>query len=200
MPSTAFSLLEELQCREGQAAWQRLFFVYEPLLKGWLDRYDVQAADADDLVQEVLLTVTAEIARFDHNGREGAFRSWLKNILVNRLRSYWREQRRQSRQQSFDQDFQALADPTSELSRLWNQQHDEWVMRRLLLESREQVAPKTWAAFHRVTLESQDHERVAAELGMSLNAVFIAKSRVLSRLRQATKGLTQPSEMFFKNP
>jgi RNA polymerase sigma-70 factor (ECF subfamily) len=77
-----------------------------------------------------------------------------------------------------------LEDPESALSKRWDQEHDEQVTRRLLEMIRPRFEAKTWQAFKRVALDAADVDHVAHELGMSVNAVFIAKSRVLHLLRQ----------------
>ena len=89
-----------------------------------------------------------------------------------------------------------LEDPTSELSRLWNEEHDQSVLKRLLKVVEPHFAPSTWQAFCRVAFEGANPRDVAAELRISLNAVAIAKSRVLSRLRQEAEGLVESSSSF----
>src|SRR5262249_286804 len=82
-----------------------------------------------------------------------------------------------------------LADPDSSLSRLWDQEHDQHVLRRLLELVEPEFTASTWQAFRRVALEGGRPADVAAELGLSVNAVLLAKSRVLRRLRQEAQGL-----------
>src|SRR5262249_60000951 len=82
-----------------------------------------------------------------------------------------------------------LEDPGSDLSRRWDREHDEHVARRLLELLRPEFQPNTWRAFERLMLEGGKPDEVAAELGLSVNAVFIAKSRVLRRLREEAEGL-----------
>jgi RNA polymerase sigma factor (sigma-70 family) len=189
MAETSVSLLERLCDQPDDATWRRLVDLYGPLLRSWLGRYHLQPADVDDLVQEVLAVVVRELPQFQHNRRPGAFRRWLRTILVNRLRPFWRA--RQSRPEAGDDEraLEELADPDSGLSRLWDQEHDRHVLRRLLELIREEFTLPTWEAFLRVTLQGQDEEAVAAELGLSVHAVFVAKSRVLCRLRREAKGL-----------
>jgi RNA polymerase sigma-70 factor (ECF subfamily) len=185
-------LLERLRDRADSEAWERLIDLYSPLLSGWLRRHELQSADEDDLVQEVLLIVAREAPRFEHTGRPGAFRNWLRTILANRLHEFWRE-RRVRPAATGDSDFTALldqlVDPDSSISHLWDQEHDEHVARRLLAMIEPQFAPSTWQAFRRVVLEGARPDAVAAEMGLTVNAVFIAKSRVLQRLRSESRGL-----------
>src|SRR6185369_16900924 len=83
-----------------------------------------------------------------------------------------------------------LVDPNSSLSRLWDQQHDQHVARRLMELIQPQFEATTWQAFRCVVLDGRKAAEVARELGLSVNAVLLAKSRVLSRLRQEMQGLT----------
>lgn len=194
MSETSASLLARLRDRADGDAWQRLVHVYTPLLAGWLRRYDLQPADADDLVQDVLTVVVRELPQFQHNQRRGAFRHWLRTILVNRVREFWRSQRARplaTGKSDVAQMLDQLADPDSGLSRLWDQEHDRHVVQRLLQLIEPQCSPTTWQAFRRLVLEGRKADAVAAELGISVNAVFIAKSRVLQRLRQEAQGLLE---------
>jgi RNA polymerase sigma-70 factor (ECF subfamily) len=152
----------------------------------------VQSSDADDLVQEVLAVVVRELPHFEHNHRPGAFRNWLRTILTNRLRAFWKARQHQpvaTGSSHFQASLDQLADDHSELSALWDEEHNRHIVRQLLEQIRSQVAANTWLAFCKVALEGKTEEAVAAELGLSVNAVFIAKSRVLNRLRQEGHGL-----------
>jgi RNA polymerase sigma-70 factor, ECF subfamily len=192
MSPTSATLLERLRDRADREAWQRLVDLYSPLLSSWLRRHALQNADVDDLVQEVLVTVARETPRFQHSGRPGAFRHWLRTILANRLREFWRERRLQPAATG-DSDFAGmldqLEDPDSGISHLWDQEHDQHVAGRLLAMIEPQFAPSTWRAFRRVVLEGARPDAVAAEMGLTVNAVFIAKSRVLQRLRAESRSL-----------
>lgn len=200
MNSTSISLLNRLQQENGSKNWSRLVDLYAPLLRLWLRKYDVQTSDADDLVQEVLMAVSKDLKSFDHNGRPGAFRSWLRTILVHRLRNFWRARNRRPQaggDSEIDRRLDQLEDPASEMSEIWNRQHDRSVTRQLLALTQSSFEPGTWTAFCRVALDGAKPDVVASELGISLNAVFIAKSRVLSRLRQEAEGLIESSSSFF---
>ncbi len=140
----------------------------------------------------MLAVLLRELPAFEHNGRAGAFRRWLRTILVHRLRGFWRA--RQQRplaggDSDLDRLLDQLEDPASGLSQLWDQEHDRHVMARLLDKIQPEFRPVTWQAFRRVVLDGQEEEAVADALGLSVNAVYIAKSRVLARLRREAQGL-----------
>lgn len=161
--------------------------LYTPVIHGWLRRHRLPDADVEDLSQDVLATVVQELPRFHHDGRPGAFRRWLRVVTVNRLRALWRS-RRSRPQATGNSDFlhvlDQLADPDSPLSRIWDQEHDQHLARRLLQMAEPDFEPTTWRAFYRVALEEAPAAAVAQELRISVNAVLLAKSRVLRRLRQ----------------
>jgi RNA polymerase sigma-70 factor (ECF subfamily) len=192
MVETSFSLLERLRNRPDPTAWHRLVDLYTPLIRNWLRRYLLQQPDVDDLVQEVLAVLVRELPRFRHDGRPGAFRSWLRTITVNRIRTFFHGQRTRplaTGDSDFERVLDQLADPTSTLSRLWDEEHDRHVIRRLLELIEPEFEPTTWRAFQLLVLQGRGTAEAAAELGMSPNAVRIAKSRVQSRLRQEAEGL-----------
>ena len=154
-------------------------------------RAGVPASDVEDLVQEVLFIVFREVAGFEWRGR-GAFRAWLRTILANQLRDYFRGQKYQpiaTGDSDFLRRLDELQSPESALSKLWDREHDEHVVAALMQGVRGDFAPATWQAFRRHVLEGEPAAQVAQELGLSLNSVLLAKSRVLKRLRQEAAGL-----------
>ena len=202
MEDTSLSLLNRLQQTDAPESWRKLVSVYTPLMRAWMRKYAVPVADTDDLIQEVLLTVTRELPAFEHAGNPGAFRSWLRTILVNRLRYYWRsrDHRPQTAADSkMERQLQQLEDPASQMSALWNRQHDRHVMRQLMSLVEPNFEAKTWEAFRGVAIQGARPEDVAEKLNISVNSVFIAKSRVLSRLRQEAEGLVESSTDFSPN-
>ncbi len=167
--------------------------LYTPLIQGWLHRHGLGHADAADLTQEVLAVLVRELPHFQHDGRTGAFRAWLRLITVHRLRDFWRA--RQARPQAaggsdFARLLDQMEDPASDLSRLWDREHDQHVARGLLAYLEAQFEPSTWTAFRRTVLDGARAAAVAAELGLSVNAVLIAKSRILRRMRQEMQAFT----------
>lgn len=192
MSETSASLLDRLRDQPDEASWQRLVDLYTPLIRGWLRRHAGLEADTDDLVQDVLAVVVRRLPEFRRQPRTGAFRRWLRTITVNCLRDHWRARRNRpvaTGDSNFQQLLDQMADPASALSAQWDREHDHHVTHRLLELIRPDFEERTWRAFQRVALEGIAAEKVAAELGLTLNAVFIAKSRVLSKLRQEGKGL-----------
>lgn len=192
MLETSINLLESLRRQPDEAAWQRLVALYQPLLHGWVRRQGLSASDADDLVQEIMTVLVRELPQFQHNQQTGAFRRWLRLITVHRLRAFWRQQQHRPQATGGSEILAALdqlEQDGTELSALWEQEHDRHVTQRLLEHIRSEFQPASWQAFTRVVLDGLKPAEAAAELKLSVNAVLIAKSRVLQRLRQEGQGL-----------
>ncbi len=184
-PSTALSLLDRL--RGGDAdAWRRMNELYVPLMRAWLRPHGVQPADIHDLTQNALAVVLRRLPEFQHNGRAGAYRTWLRGIIDNVLREHRRATGR--RPVADDQLLADLADPQSELNRRWDAEHDRHILRGLMGLVRPEFTALTWEAFQRTALDGRSNTDVAAELGLTANAVRVARSRVLARLRQEAAG------------
>jgi RNA polymerase sigma-70 factor (ECF subfamily) len=188
---TSASLLDRLAASPSDADWRRLFGLYAPLLEGWLARAGVPAHDRDDLSQEVLLVVVREVAGFGRR-HPGAFRGWLRAVLLNRVRDYFRGRANRAVAAGGSaacERLDELADPASLLSQLWDREHDEQVAAQAMARARVDFTETTWAAFTRQVLEGRPAGEAAAELGISRNAVLVAKSRVLARIRAEVAGL-----------
>lgn len=190
MHTTAVSLLDRLRQREGPS-WQEFVDLYEPWLRGQLCRHGLQAADADDAVQEILVALVKQVADFRHNGRKGAFRAWLRGVTVNRLRELRRQRKYTPLAGGSDLALQLeqLADDHSQLSQRWDREHDQHVVHQLLQRIAGDFEAATWQAFRAFVLEGRTAAEVASALGISQGAVWTAKSRVLKRLRQVGRDL-----------
>ena len=190
MPDTSFSLLERLQLRPDPQSWQRLVQLYQPWLATFLRVHGLPAGDADDVIQEAMAVLVAELPHFRHDLRPGAFRRWLRTITLNRLRAHRRARRRERHVEpaTLDRLVEQLESPESELSRRWDEDHNRHVVNRLLEMLEGEFEPRTWQAFRLVTVHGRSTAEAAADLGLSPVAVRIAKSRVLTRLRQEASG------------
>jgi RNA polymerase sigma-70 factor (ECF subfamily) len=189
---TSLSLLARLNNPQDATAWDDFHRLYAPLLRRWLMQRGVQPQDADDVVQEVLRIAVAEMGRFEHSGRTGALRCWLRQTMSNQLRVLWRRAARQphpvggsEHQALADQ----LADPHSALSQAFDEEYRRGVCAHLLAAVTAEFQDKTMQAFRRSLLEGKRPAQVATELGMTANAVRIAQSRVLRRLREVGQGI-----------
>jgi RNA polymerase sigma-70 factor, ECF subfamily len=186
MQPTSTSLLDRLRdALPDSPDWARLHGVYLPLIKYWLNRIGGTGQHGDDLAQEILIVVVRELPQFQRQ-RKGSFRAWLRQITVNRCRAFFKSRKRQPAAVGGREDdiLADLQDPNSELALQWDQDHDRHVMQHLLQLVKGDFEPATWEAFTRFALQGQPAAAVAAELRMTENAVLLAKSRILKRLRE----------------
>jgi RNA polymerase sigma-70 factor (ECF subfamily) len=185
--SLSSSLLTRLQCRDDDA-FGRLVELYGPVVYGWCRRRGLQPADAADLGQEVFAAVAQRIADFRRDRPGDSFRAWLWGIARHKLLDHLRDRERrpiavggseaqaQFAQMAADEDVSVPEGTAGGDTRTLL--HRELELVRLEFEDR------TWQAFWRVTVEGQAVADVAGDLGMSRNAVYIARSRILQRLHQ----------------
>lgn len=192
MATTSASLLERLREGRDSDAWGRVLDLYGPLIRNWAERLGVRGADADDLVQDVLTVVVRRFPDFVHPEKPGAFRGWLRAIAANCARDFWRAKKFTPVAPGgtdFGSYVARLEDPSDPLSREWDRQHDLYVTRRLLERLKVEFEARTWDLFRRFVLDGLPADEVAAEFGTTANAVYIAKSRVLARLREEAGAL-----------
>jgi RNA polymerase sigma-70 factor, ECF subfamily len=186
LDETRITLLDQLSAGT-EAAWNELDTLYRPLIFGWLRRFDFQLSDQEDLTQDVMSKLHREIKKFEHNGRVGAFRSWLKTITANQARDFIRSGRFQPKAIG-DSTFQAvinqLDDPNSDASREFDRQHDAFVVRRMLDAIKPEFEESTLEAFTLHVLSGLSASEVAEQMGTTTGNVYVAKSRVLRRLRE----------------
>jgi RNA polymerase sigma-70 factor (ECF subfamily) len=184
VPTTSVSLMDRLRAGHDDAAWERLVHIYKPFIRRWLSDPRL-VPDADDLIQDVLAVLVRDLPSFERR-RLGSFRAWLRTVTVNRVREHLRRAGSRERPEggsSAGDRLAQLADPASGLSRQWDAEHDRHVAHKLLDLIEPEFSPQTWAAFRRQAVEGQKPAAVAAALGTTVNAVLLAKSRVLRRLR-----------------
>ncbi len=189
---TSVSLLERLGQHPLQEDWTRFVALYQPFIERFIRLDLTLAPDAEDICQEVMKKLVEHLPQFRRQ-RDGSFRTWLKTITANEVNYFWRKRLRRP-SMGGGQDGLALDklhDPTNELSQWWDREHGGHILRTLQELVAPEFATSTWNAFRLRVAEGKSTAEVASILGISPNAVDIAKSRVLARLRQEAAGLIE---------
>jgi RNA polymerase sigma factor (sigma-70 family) len=191
-PSTRPSLLVRVRDSRDAAAWAQFVAVYGPLVYGFARKQGLQDADAADLTQETLRVVAGAIQSLEYDPARGSFRSWLFQVVRHRL---YRFRDRQARPGQGSGDTGAHdrlrevpgrePDPAS----LWDEEYERRQFAWAAEQVRGQVQESTWQAFWRTAVEGQSGQEVAEALGLSVAAVYLAKGRVMARLKEEIRQL-----------
>jgi RNA polymerase sigma-70 factor (ECF subfamily) len=185
MQTTPSSLLVRLRQPGEQQAWARFVELYAPLLYDWARRFRLQPDDAADLVQDVFVILVRKLPEFvDEPGKR--FRGWLWTVVHNAWRSRLRKAGRGPRADPADPDELAAPEAPSEMEA---QEYSRYLISRGLRVVRDDFQPTTWKAFEEHVIAGRPAAEVAAELGVTVNAVHLARSRILRRLRAELAGL-----------
>jgi RNA polymerase sigma-70 factor (ECF subfamily) len=187
LPDTRASLLVRLRDARDSLAWTQFVDLYAPLVYGHLRKGGLQDADAADLTQEVLRSVAGAAHSLDYDPARGSFRSWLFTVVRNKLSNFYKAQQRHE-QASGGSDARAWLeeqpDRQEAQAEQWDREYEERLFHWAAAQVRGGFQEATWKAFWQTAVEGRSPGEVAGELGMSKGAVYIAKSRVLARLRQ----------------
>ncbi|MEM8865486.1 MAG: sigma-70 family RNA polymerase sigma factor [Planctomycetota bacterium] len=197
-PQTRQTLLLRLRDPADAAAWSDFVSDYGPMLYRFVRSRGLQDADTADLVQDVLRSVGGAIGRFEHDGRDGGFRGWLFKITRNKLSTHFQQKVRRGPTANDTAQHELLkhapSGEESELERSWELEYQRLLAAKAFAIVEAAVDVSTWQAFHRTTVDGASAEEVAKEIGMSRGAVYVAKSRVIARLREEIERLQAEEE------
>ena len=194
-PETRPTLLLRLRDAKDNVAWSQFVEVYSPLIYRFALKRGLQEADAADVTQDVLQAVAKNIGRWDYDPQTGKFRGWLFTVARSKLADYG-ERRKRAPQGSGDSDMHEWLDnqaAVSEDQAFWEHEYERRVFQWAADQVREQFQTATWQAFWRTAVENEDANAVAKSLEMSVGAVYVAKSRVLARLKEKVQELGDES-------
>ncbi len=185
-PATRRSLLVRLKDPHDEQAWTEFVAIYTPLIDRLAQAKGLQSADAADLAQEIFRAVAGAIGKFDVDPARGSFRGWLfkiaRNLMINLLAV-----RRARPQATGDSDVQEMLEQVPVPDGMETALFDAEYRRRLLFWAADQIRCEfrelTWQAFWLTAVEGQDPKTAAQRAGISVGAVYIARSRVMARLK-----------------
>jgi RNA polymerase sigma factor (sigma-70 family) len=194
LPVTRVTLLARLRDGNDADAWREFVALYAPVVYGFARKRGLQDADAADLMQDVLRSVAAHMPQLEYDRAKGTFRGWLYTITRNKVYNFLNSQRRRPRgtgdsgaQQRLEQEPNRDGEPDADWEREYQKRLADQAMERV----RGEFQPATWQAFWKTAVDGRGAQQVAAELKMSPGAVYVAKSRVLSRLREEVQVLQE---------
>jgi RNA polymerase sigma-70 factor (ECF subfamily) len=183
MHTTSVTLLDLLRHSPDEAAWRKLVRLYTPLLFSWARRAGMAEHDAADLVQEVFTVLVQTLPHF-HYDQHGHFRGWLRTITMNKLRDYKRHEALVVKVPM--DEAPTVAD---DAETFWDKEYRRELTTRAMELMKADFAQTTWKACWEFVAQGRPAVEVASELGISENAVYLAKCRVMRRLQQELAGL-----------
>jgi RNA polymerase sigma-70 factor (ECF subfamily) len=181
--TTSVTLLDRVKADDPQA-WRRLVHLYGPLIYRWCRRCRLGAEDAADVSQEVFRTVAARVGGFRRDRPGDSFRGWLWTITRHKIGDYLRRRERQPAAAGGSDAQMRLQQVPEQLSGEEEAADVTGLVHRALDLVRAEFEERTWRAFWRVAVQGLSPRVVAADLGVTPDAVRMAKSRVLRRLRE----------------
>jgi RNA polymerase sigma-70 factor (ECF subfamily) len=184
---TSASLLEQLRQAPGPESWSRFVRLYTPLLFYWARRLGLREADAADLVQEVFAVLVQKLPTFRYD-QHRSFRSWLRTVLLNKWRNSLR--RASGARTAGPHGLSQVAD-SEDPEALVEAEYRQHLLSNAFDLMQREFSVKTWKACWEHVVVGRPAAEVAAELGIVTGAVYVAKARVLARLRQELAGLLE---------
>jgi RNA polymerase sigma-70 factor (ECF subfamily) len=196
-PLTRPSLLLRVRDPGDAEAWREFVDLYGPLVYRFVRKRGLQDADAVDLVQIVLEELTREVRRLNYDPRRGSFRGWLFAVVRNQLSNFYHRGRRGPAGTGDTAAHQLLReqpDRQQDESVIWNREHERRMFEWAAAKVRGQFQEASWQAFWQTAVEGRGAKEVAEELGMSVGAIYTAKSRVLDRVKSEIQQLLGEEE------
>jgi RNA polymerase sigma factor (sigma-70 family) len=186
LPETRESLLLRIRDPADAIAWEQFVAVYRPSVLRLARRRGLQDADAEDLAQQVLASVSRAIDGWEKDHERGTFRSWLLRIARNEIVNAMTRRRRGVGRGGTSMLEQLEQHPGDEhaIEGLIEDEHRRAVFRWAADEVRPEFHEGTWLAFWLTTIEALPVEEAAAELGKTAGSVYAARSRVMRRLKE----------------
>lgn len=188
--STSLTLLDQLRFSSPGDAWRSFVEIYAPLLLKWNREAGLQNADAEDVAQETLTAVMSEIANFSRE-REGSFRKWLRQIAINRIKRFYQKKPNLKPLESVpDQDFAKTIETFPYAENYYVE-----VLQSALFHIFKEFRGLSWEAFLDSLVLNRPIDEVARELGITVNAVYVARHRIMARLTEVVKDLIDDDDL-----
>jgi len=190
------SLLLRLRDAEDHAAWSQFVTVYSPLIFAFCRGRGLTEIDSGDVTQDVLRAVAGAIPRFQYDPQRSTFRNWLFTVVRSKLNNFLAGLARRPRLAGDTTiEHYVATEPDAAWEETWQREYRANLVRWAAERIRAEFKSETWNAFWQTAMEGRPGDVVAAELGISLNALYIARSRVTARLKQTVDELEEDASL-----
>lgn len=184
MTETPQTLLDRLCAQPTPSDWDRFVRLFTPLLKRWATRFGVRDRDIEDLLQELFVVLIRKLPEFRYNPT-GSFRAWLWTTFRHVVIA-WHKRQHPTEPLVAELEQLSSADSVAEAA---ESEYQRYLIGRITQVVRTDFPDRTWRIFEQVAIEGRPGADVASEFGVSVNAVYLARGRVLARLREELSGL-----------
>ena len=200
-PNTRLTLIEKIKDPRDADAWHEFTAIYFPLVFEICRRKGLQHADATDITQEVLSRVASAIESYKHDRTGSTFRGWLYCITRNLTVDFFRRRARDPLATAASpSDLNQIKEPSLEESDAFHMEYRKQMFSVVAKSVQSQVAPKTWAVFWKTEIERTDVDATAKELDMTRGAIYVARSRVIAKLRSEVQKRMSETSQYILNP
>jgi RNA polymerase sigma-70 factor (ECF subfamily) len=194
---TRVSLIARVRDPRDGVAWEQFAAIYLPMVRAYCVRRGLQEADAVDVTQDVMAAVARAVRNFEYDARRGGFRNWLFTATRNRLGAFFEQHARRRDQGSGRTSIQQVLrqQPDDAETEEWDRDYRQHLLEWAAKQARAEFEGATWKAFVLVAVEGRPAAEAAEATGLSSNAVYGAKSRVLSRLRELVRSVAEEDRL-----
>jgi RNA polymerase sigma-70 factor (ECF subfamily) len=195
-PVTRMSLLVQIRDGANHAAWREFVALYGPVVYGFARKRGLQDADAADLMQDVLRSVSGAIGRLDYDRRQGTFRGWLFTITRNKIFNFLSARRIRPTAAGDSASHRILDSKPAESGGedTWELEYQRRLASMAMDRIRGEFQDSTWKAFWLTAVDGVPAAEAAKQAGLSPGAVYVAKSRVLARLKSEVQTLQEQED------
>jgi RNA polymerase sigma-70 factor (ECF subfamily) len=195
--ATHASLLERLKHLEDQGSWQEFYTTYRKLIFSFALRHGLTPTEAEEVVQETVITVARNLPEFRYDPKRCSFKTWLFNLTQWRIQDQLRKRHpeytsahRKSGETDRTSTVERVPGPEGErLTALWEEEWKKDLLERALERVKAQVEEKPFQIFDLYALQGWSAREVARSLGVSLGRVYVTKHRLTGLLKQETERL-----------
>jgi RNA polymerase sigma-70 factor (ECF subfamily) len=192
-PPTSASLLVRIRDGRDQEAWRQFVQLYAPVVYGFARKRGLQDADAADVMQDVLRSVAGAAERLNYDPARGSFRGWLYTVARNKVFNFLDAGRHRLGRGSGDtgvrEKLEAQPEPELNLAASWDEEYERNLAAVAMRRVQGEVQEATWQAFWRTAVDGQSAREAGDALGMTPGAVYVARSRVLARIKDEVRRL-----------
>jgi len=197
-PLTRATLLARIRDGDDTDSWREFLRLYGPVVYGFARNRGLQDADAADMMQEVLRSVARNAGKLEYDPKRGTFRGWLYTVTRNKIYNFLTAGKNKTKAVGDSgnlERLESIADRNGDDSEAqWEIEYQRRLSSQAMDRVKHEFQPNTWKAFWGTAVDDRSADEVGKELKMSVGAVYVAKSRVISRLRDEITRLEAEAE------